>query len=273
VDEGDTVAVRVLGSEVEQQHAMRRGTRRLLLLNVPPPVKAIHGRLTTETRLALRHHPHSSVAALFDDCIAGAADRLIAESGGPAWDEEGFTRLYDRVRAELADAAYDVVTAVARILNVAHDLDRRVQGSTSPGLRPALAEVKAHVTAYVTAVVTAVVTAQLSGLVFPGFVSVLGAKRLPDVLRYLRAIERRLDRLPDHPQRDLDLMRSVQQVQRSYEELLAELPAGAPVPEAWRDIRWMIEELRVSYFAQPMRTANPVSEKRIYRAMDELAAI
>jgi len=257
VDEGETVAVRVLGSEAEQQQAMWQGTRRLLLLNVASPVRSIHGRLTNETKLALSHYPHGSAAALFDDCIACAADKLIAESGGPAWDEEGFTRLQDRVRAGLGDVAFDAVTVVARILGTADGVERRVQDSRSPALVPALTDIRA----------------QLSGLVFPGFATATGYQQLPDVLRYLRAVERRLDKLPDNPQRDRELMQSVQRVQHAYRELLDELPPGTPPPPAWQDIRWMIEELRVSYFAQTLRTAHPVSEKRIFRAMDDLAPL
>jgi ATP-dependent helicase HrpA len=65
-------------------------------------------------------------------------------------------------------------------------------------------------------------------------------------------------------------MAGVHNVQEAYRALLEQLSAGMPAPQEWREIRWMIEELRVSYFAQPMRTALPVSEKRILRAIDEL---
>jgi ATP-dependent helicase HrpA len=111
------------------------------------------------------------------------------------------------------------------------------------------------------------IRAQLAGLVFPGFVTATGLARLPDVVRYLRGVERRLEALPINPQRDRDWMLTVRAVQREYEQLRQEIPAG----EGLRRIRWMIEELRVSYFAQGLGTAHPVSEKRIYRAMEELA--
>jgi ATP-dependent helicase HrpA len=254
VDEGDSVAVRVLGTEAEQLHAMWQGTRRLLLLNLPPPVKAIHGRLTNQVKLALNHKPHPTLAALFDDCVACAADKLIAEFGGPAWDEEGFARLHAHVRGELNDTVFDVVAAVALILTTAHEIEKRVQGATSLALLPALTDIKA----------------QLAGLVHPGFVTATGWRRLPDVLRYLRGIERRLERLPGNPHRDRELVRSVERVQQAYRQLIDGLPPGGPVPAAVREIGWMIQELRISYFAQTLGTAAPVSEKRIFKAMDEI---
>ena len=111
---------------------------------------------------------------------------------------------------------------------------------------------------------------QLTGLVYPGFATATGADRLNDVTRYLRAIERRLERLPLDPGRDRAQMAIVATVQDEYAQWLTELPAGA---ESWPDVRavrWMIEELRVNLFAQALGTPYPISEKRIYRAMDDV---
>ena len=66
-------------------------------------------------------------------------------------------------------------------------------------------------------------------------------------------------------------MARVAVVQAEYEKDLAKVPAGRPVPAALAEVRWMVEELRISLFAQPMRTRYPVSEKRIYKVLDELA--
>src|SRR4029453_13955228 len=109
------------------------------------------------------------------------------------------------------------------------------------------------------------IRAQLGGLVYRGFVTDTGSAHLPDLPRYLQAIERRLDKLGENPRAEAERMLQVQQVQQEYAELRKLWPA-----EAVREIRWMIEELRVSYFAQALGTAYPVSDKRIYRAMDEL---
>jgi ATP-dependent helicase HrpA len=75
--------------------------------------------------------------------------------------------------------------------------------------------------------------------------------------------------MPTGVQRDTTRMEKVREIQGEYAQLLAEQPAGRPVPAAVREIRWMIEELRVSYFAHALGTAFPVSDKRIFKALDE----
>jgi ATP-dependent helicase HrpA len=250
--------VRLLGSEAEQQRAMWDGTRRLLLLNVPSPVRAVYARLDNATKLSLSRHPHRSPAELFDDCIACAADRIVTDNGGPAWDEPGFARLLADVRRHLPDMTYDIVMVVADILAATHDVQQRMAGPCGAG-QPALADI----------------SEQLAGLVYPGFVTATGWRRLPDVRRYVRAAERRLAKLPENMSRDRELMDSVRRLQQRYYSMLGRLHGsaspGSPVRQAVRDVRWMLEELRVSYFAQSLRTAYPVSEKRVVRALDELA--
>jgi ATP-dependent helicase HrpA len=113
---------------------------------------------------------------------------------------------------------------------------------------------------------------QLSGLVHSGFVTEAGYARLPDLLRYLTAIERRLDRLPGNPQRDKQQQDRIAVVQKEYQDMLAALPPARRNSAAVRQIRWMIEELRVNVFAQALGTPYPVSEQRIYRAMDDAEA-
>ncbi|MGH3973794.1 MAG: DUF3418 domain-containing protein, partial [Pseudonocardiaceae bacterium] len=146
------------------------------------------------------------------------------------------------------DAVRAVVAHVQRILAVAHTVEARLSELTAPALAPAVADVRA----------------QLISLVGPGFVTATGAQRLPDLTRYLQAIERRLDKLPRDPDRDRNWMHRIGTVVRAYRQLRDEIGDGPQL----RRIRWMIEELRVSYFAQELRTPYPVSDKRIYQAMD-----
>ena len=99
-----------------------------------------------------------------------------------------------------------------------------------------------------------------------------GYRRLPHLTRYLRGIERRLDKLPENPARDAANMGAAHRVEQAYQQALADLPAArrlrgdADVTE----IRWMLEELRVSLFAQTLGTAVPVSENRILGALGRL---
>jgi ATP-dependent helicase HrpA len=105
--------------------------------------------------------------------------------------------------------------------------------------------------------------------VFRGFIAATGAARLPDVERYLRGAARRLERLPDAVATDADRMRAVGELEAAYRARLdASLP-GRPVPPALRDVKWMLEELRMSHFAQGLGVRGPVSSKRIRRALAE----
>ncbi|MCA2218832.1 ATP-dependent RNA helicase HrpA [Jidongwangia harbinensis] len=256
-DEGTSVAVRVFETESEQREAMRAGTRRLLLLTLPPAARYLQGRLDNRAKLELsRANPYRSIADLLDDCAGAAVDKLVADAGGPAWDGAAFTALREQVRADLVDAVANVVTQVQAVLATTYDVDQRLSGTRDPALVPALADVRQ----------------QLKGLVHPGFVTETGWRQLHHLPRYLRAIAYRLDRLPGNLPRDRQLMAQVHEIEREYRELRAELPPGGPADEGLREIRWMIEELRVNFFAQSLGTAYPVSDKRIFRAMDQLPA-
>ncbi|MCC3653047.1 ATP-dependent RNA helicase HrpA [Streptomyces sp. S07_1.15] len=256
VDEGDSVAVRLFDTEWEQTEAMWRGTRRLILLGIPVnPAKFAQNQLSNQQKLALSRNPHGSVQALFDDCVTAAADRLIAARGGPAWDEESFRKLYDAVRADLVDATMDAVRKVREVLAAWHACEQRLRSTTSPALLTSVADVKQ----------------QLAGLIGPGFVTEHGVGRLPDLMRYLVAADRRLQQMPAHSERDRTRMAKVHEMQDEYAWLLEQFPPGRPVPPEARKIRWMIEELRVSYFAHALGTAYPVSDKRIVKAVDAAA--
>ena len=112
------------------------------------------------------------------------------------------------------------------------------------------------------------VRAQLDRLLPRGFVTATGRARLADVTRYLTAIRRRLDRLPHGIQADRERMHRVHAVQEAYDELVQALSPTRGTAADVRDIAWQIEELRVSLWAQQLGTPRPVSEQRIYRAID-----
>ncbi|MFJ8138884.1 ATP-dependent RNA helicase HrpA [Streptomyces sp. NPDC096013] len=256
VDDGDTVSVRLFDTEEEQAEAMWKGTRRLIVRNIPVnPAKFASEKLTNAQKLALSANPHGSIQALFDDCALAAADKLIGDFGGPAWDEESYRKLYEKVRAEIVDTTVRAVGQVQQVLAAWQACERRLKAAHSPALLPNLADVRA----------------QLDALVKPGFVTAVGIRRLPDLMRYLVAADRRLQQMPTGVQRDTTRMEKVHEMQDEYAWLLEQLPQGRPVPDSVRDIRWMIEELRVSYFAHALGTAYPVSDKRIVKAIDAAA--
>ncbi|WP_329366699.1 ATP-dependent RNA helicase HrpA [Streptomyces sp. NBC_01483] len=256
VDDGptaNTVSVRLFDTEAEQAQAMWKGTRRLILRNIPVnPAKFASDKLTNAQKLALSANPHGSVQALFDDCAMAAADKLIGDFGGPAWDEESYRKLYDKVRAEIVDTTVRTVGQVQQVLAAWQACERRLKATGSPTLLANLTDVRT----------------QLNALVKPGFVTATGLRRLPDLMRYLVAADRRLQQMPTGVQRDTTRMEKVHEMQDEYAWLLEQMPQGRPVPQQVLDIRWMIEELRVSYFAHALGTAYPVSDKRIVKAID-----
>ncbi|MEU6550820.1 ATP-dependent RNA helicase HrpA [Streptomyces sp. NPDC046915] len=256
VDDGptaNTVSVRLFDTEAEQAEAMWKGTRRLILRNIPVnPAKFASEKLTNAQKLGLSANPHGSIQALFDDCAMAAADKLIGDFGGPAWDEESYRKLYDKVRAEIVDTTVRTVGQVQQVLAAWQACERRLKSVRSPVLLANLTDVRK----------------QLDALVKPGFVTWAGIRRLPDLMRYLVAADRRLQQMPTNVQRDTTRMQKVHEMQDEYAWLLEQLPGGRPVPSSVLDIRWMIEELRVSYFAHALGTAYPVSDKRIVKAID-----
>jgi ATP-dependent helicase HrpA len=254
VDAGAAVDIRLFETPGAARAAMAAGTRRLILLGARSPVKDIAARLTTQDKLVLSDNPHGGVAKLFEDCVNCAADSLITAAGGPAWDADGFAALAQSVRGGLHAAAYEAVQWARTTLGLAHAIGARLGGLRSNVLEPAVADIGE----------------QLNALVGPGYLTAAGLARLPSVARYLRGIERRLDKLAENPGRDAQLMAVVHGVTDAYRDVLAALPAAARAGEEAQAVRWMIEELRVSLFAQTLGTPSPVSERRVRSAIERI---
>lgn len=247
VDEKDAVGIKLFETEFEQSVAMQQGLRRLLLLNVPSPIKYLHEKLPNKAKLGLYFTPFGRVLDLIDDCIACAVDKLIADFGGFVWDEAGFEKLRDFVRENLNEVTVDIAQKVEQILTLTYQLNQRLKGKMDFTMAFALSDIKS----------------QLAGLVYQGFVQKSGYDRLPDLQRYLQAIDKRIDKLAQDVNRDRAAMLRVEQVQQAYQQLLAKLPKSKPISDEIAEIRYMIEELRVSLFAQQLGTKYQVSEKRV----------
>ncbi|WP_258176459.1 ATP-dependent RNA helicase HrpA [Photobacterium damselae] len=253
VDNNDSVGIKLFETEEEQHRAMQQGQRRLILLNIPSPIKYLHDNLPNKSKLGLYFNPYGRVLDLIDDCIACGIDKLIEQKGGIVWQPEAFEALKDYVRAELGDTVVEIAKQVEEILTTAFNINKRLKGRVDLTMAFALSDIKA----------------QLEGLIFKGFATECGWKRLTDILRYMRAIERRLEKLPIDPNKDRVHILKVESMVNEYKELLNKIPKGQPIPENVKEIRWMIEELRVSYFAQQLGTPYPISDKRIRNAINE----
>jgi ATP-dependent helicase HrpA len=255
VDEGErSVGVRVLETPAAQRTAMHAGTRRLLALTVPSPLRSVERGLSSAARLTLAGAPHGGAAAALDDAVTAALDALIASGGGPAWTAAGFAALREYVAGRLADSAAQVVAQLVEILDAARAVQLRLDAlPAEASLRPARLDI----------------AAQIGGLVYPGFVAAAGTGRLADIVRYLRATARRLDRLPDAPASDRDRMGVVHQLEDEYRHRRDTWPADQPLTVELLEVPWMLQELRVSHFAQGLGVRGQVSAKRIRRALAE----
>ncbi|MDF1604032.1 ATP-dependent RNA helicase HrpA [Nocardioides sp. YIM 152315] len=250
VDEGATVGLEVFGSADEQEARHRLGVRRLLLLALPSPVKAIVDGLTNVEKLGLAGSPYPGVADLLED-VRAAVVQDVVDAHPPVRDEAAYdallaaaTRDHEaRVRATMAD--------VIRVLDGWRRAEKALSGRAEMTMLPALTDMRA----------------QLARLVHAGFVGEAGATRLRRYPTYLAALEHRRDRLAGQINRDRQLMDQIGDVQDAHLHRLAALPEGRPPGDALRQVRWMLEEYRVSLWAQQLGTAYPVSDQRIRRSL------
>jgi ATP-dependent RNA helicase HrpA len=251
VDTGGAVDIRVFATKAEQDAAMGPGIRRLLRLSVTSPAKTIERQLNPRARLVLGANPDGSLPALLDDCADAAVSVLTP---APVWSRTEFAALRQRVADALASATVDIVGRVEKVLAAAHEAQVALPAAPPPTQAEAITDIRA----------------QLDRLLPHGFVTTTGATHLADLTRYLTAIGRRLERLPQGVNADRERMARVHAVQNEYNQLRQALSPARAAADDVRDIARMIEELRVSLWAQQLGTARPVSEQRIYRAIDAI---
>tara|TARA_Y100000782_G_scaffold74515_1_gene80380 strand:+ start:14959 stop:18849 length:3891 start_codon:yes stop_codon:yes gene_type:complete len=252
VDKKDSAAVELFDNEHKAQQAHQQGLRRLVLLNVPSPIKYLQQNLPNKSKLGLYFNPFGKVNDLIDDCIAAAVDSLLTKYGNIRT-AEAFEKAKEQIRGELGDTVVEIATQVEQVLSIAHGLNKRMKGRVDLTMITAHGDIKS----------------QLQSLVFKGFVSQHGAAKMTDLIRYLKAIERRLEKLPVDPNRDRLCVLELEKVAEQYQKLTNKIPKGMPVPEEISNIFWMQQELRVSLFAQTLGTPYPVSAKRVLNAIKE----
>ena len=252
VDQVQSVSLRAFPDPDEATDAHWDGTRRLLMLRLPAAARAL-GRLpTARVRHAIVASPHRSEETWTDDLLRAVFDDLLQSGGGPVRDEDAFERLVDHAREQLGDALRSAWTDAVEILDLWGWITAEVARIDGPGFAP----------------ITADIRSQLAGLVYPGMHTAVGTERLPDVVRFLRAIRRRLEVLTDDPERDRRRMVACRRLEADYDELCERLPESPELTE----LGWLLQEFRVATFAQQLGTARPVSEKRIWTEMAKLAS-
>ena len=253
VDTGQAVDVRVLGTSSEAERATRVGVRRLLLLGTTPPWKRLLALLTNEQKLSLGHNPHGSVPLLLQDALACAVDSVVAEMpGARVRTPQDFDAALATVRQQAVPRVLTIVENLAPILDTAREVSLGLQRLTAPAAADLARDLRS----------------QLDALIRPGFVADTGYRRLPHLRRYLAGMAERLEKGAQDLAKDRDRMATVHTVEEEHEKFLANLPPHRRGDEDVVDIGWLLQELRVSLFAQRLGTPQPVSPKRIYAAMD-----
>lgn len=254
VDRTKDVAIELFENQQAAEQSMLKGVTRLVLLNIPSPVKYLESNLPNKAKLGLYFNPFGKIQELLDDCILACAQHIIKVNGALPYQEHEFAKARDHVRADIADSVLANAIKLEQILNLRHDIAKKLKGNISLGVIQAHADIKQ----------------QLDGLVFKGFVSASGIDKLDHIIRYLKGIIRRLEKLPIDPNQDRLKLLDVEKALTLQSNLLAQQPKNNPVTDSILNIHWMIEEFRVSLFAQNLGTAYPISFKRIKNSVQEL---
>ena len=258
-----SVALRVLADATAQAREHARGVRRLLLSETALQTGRITSRWNGTQSLTLAASPYRNTDALVADLQLAAVIALTSGGSGPYGkqpdaaairDAEGYAAARAFVRSHLEDQVHQVVGHVVAALTASRNLDAEIRASNSLALLNTLTDLRD----------------QAAGLVHDGFVSQTPPRRLPHLTRYLRAASYRLEKAQTNPNRDAELAWRVHDVEDAYQRARAAYAQGPADPLRAADlaeVRWLIEELRVSLFAQQLGTDGPVSEKRIRKLL------
>ena len=253
VDQTATVGVRVADTPARAARWQALGLRRLVVLASPDPTRSVFARLDNRTRIALGAGPYGSVTETLLDARLKATGDLMARAGVDpveVRDAASFTRLVDAVRPDAAGTLQRVVAQTGRILErhqaVARELARR-------GASAGAADVRA----------------QVDNLIFPGFIAATPEPHFSALERYLHAVEVRLEGWERAPARERQNLDVITDLEDAYAAACARYDVGE-LPPAAVEVGWLLEELRVSLFAQSLGTAASVSAKRVRGAIDSL---
>jgi ATP-dependent helicase HrpA len=253
VKDATGVSIQVMATEADQAQAHVVGVRTLVLGVIPSPAKYVQEHLTQNEKLILAQSPYASLNALIDDAIAACIDNVLftMRPDGLIFQKAEFETLRDRVQGIIMDTLFEAVSQVSRILVASRDAQRAIAKSNSMAFLAVLSEEKAHI-------------AQLLPV---GFVSAAGLTRLPRLLTYLRTITARIEKMSENPGRDRSLATEFETALTLFEAAGGRIPLPEHAPAHISRARWMLEELRISLFAQSLGTAEPISVQRIRKVL------
>jgi len=253
IDQQTGVGLRLFDTWQEAAEAHADGVLRLVSLTMPDKISFLkkHPGLSRESLLAWTSL--GPVEELISDLVWSSLLRAAGDVS-TVRDRRAFEQLSQRLRKALVVECRRQAELLNRLLPSYHRIIGHLQGNMAAQYPAAIADVGS----------------QLEDLVYEGFLSQLGEGRLEHYPRYLAAIEERLLALPLDPQRDLDRMSSLMPWWSRYLEKLAE--EGCVYDSALDEYRWLVEEFRVSLFAQKLGTAEKTSAKRLAAAWKKVPA-
>ena len=209
-------------------------------------MKYLQQSLPNKAKLVLYFNPFGQVKDLIDDCIACAVDAILKDQNR-AQTEVEFEAQKEKVRGELAETTLRITQLVEEILTLAYAVNKQLKGKIDLTMLVAQGDIKS----------------QLNRLIFPGFACQIGEAKLPDLKRYIMALEKRLQKLQINPTQDRLHTIALNELESRYSAVCKTMMANENDNEKLAEIYWMMEELRVSLFAQQLGTAYPVSENAL----------
>ena len=255
IDNQHSVSIKLVDSLEEQKRLSKLGIRRLLILNIPSPIKYLHEKLPNKSKLGLYFNSFGTVLNLIDDCIACGVDHLIEKNNQSIDNKQQYQQLLTYTKSHINETVVDIAKQVESILTLHFNINKKLKGRVDLSLAFALSDIKQ----------------QVSELVYKGFVAQTGYDKLPDIYRYLSAIEKRLEKLGSNMAKDRQAMNIIEEVKNEYQTWLNSLPENQKSLSKVTNIKWMIEELRVNLFAQQLGTPYPISAKRIRQQIETVS--
>ncbi|MGB9128334.1 MAG: ATP-dependent RNA helicase HrpA [Thiobacillus sp.] len=251
VDNGESVDLRLLDAADVAEAETRRGVVRLLRIALAAQFKQLDKDLSRETALALKFRGFGSAEQLRAALIDAIATRALLGDDDTPRDAKTFGKQKERAKPRIAVVKQALLRDAAEILDLHAQVAARL--NAKPQFTAAMRDETAH----------------LAALVPADFITATPWTHLKDLPRYLRGILKRLEKLPASEQRDSRGMAGVLTLQNKF--LARRAQVKGEVPTALDDFRWQLEELRISLFAQELKTPYPVSVKRLDKLWDELA--
>jgi len=248
-----SVNIRLFSTESEQLRHHPRGVVLLVKAAIPSPAKYVESHLSQNEKLAIASLPYPNLSAFVDDVTMAVADKALrtVEPSGLVFKRAGFERVRDEASAILIDELFRVAGLVTKIVGAARDANKAISGVSALSFLTVLSAEKAHI----------------NELLHPNFVSAAGIDRLPRILIYLQAIKQRVEKLQENPTRDQLAAAEYHQALGLFVHAGGNIPLPVDAAEKLVVARWLLEEFRVSLFAQSLGTVESVSVQRIKKAL------